>query len=119
MDSTHYVMVEGKAVPVNQTEFAHDSVFGYCHAYLPAYVEEKTHGRIPATQVQRFTLADLRQGCLKRLIGLHDNACAVVDAQDQRNLDAFADELRQAVQQGKRFLFRSAASLRCRGTSVF
>lgn len=34
-DSTHFLMVNGEPVPVHQTEFARDSVFGYQHSYLP------------------------------------------------------------------------------------
>jgi uncharacterized protein YgbK (DUF1537 family) len=37
--------------------------------------------------------------------------CAVVDAVNQSDLNHFADQLRAAASQGKRFLFRSAASL--------
>ncbi|MHB0990257.1 MAG: four-carbon acid sugar kinase family protein [Burkholderiales bacterium] len=111
IDSVHYLRVDGKPVPVHETEFARDSVFGYRHSYLPDYVEEKTHGRIKADRVQRFVLADIRSGTLDRLMALHGNACCVVDAERQSDLDRFADDLEQAAAQGKRFLFRSAASL--------
>lgn len=111
VDSVHYLKVGGKNVPVHETEFARDSVFGYRHSYLPDYVEEKTRGRIKANQVVRFTLDDIRAGSLDRLMALQDNACCVVDAETQADLDRFADDLEQAASQGKRFLFRSAASL--------
>ena len=111
IDSVHYLRVDGKPVPVHETEFARDSVFGYRHSYLPDYVEEKTNGRIKADRVQRFVLADIRSGTLERLMALHGNACCVVDAERQPDLDRFADDLERAAAQGKRFLFRSAASL--------
>ena len=41
-DSVHYLVVDGKPVPVHETEFARDSVFGFSTAFLPDYVEEKT-----------------------------------------------------------------------------
>jgi uncharacterized protein YgbK (DUF1537 family) len=110
-DSVHYLMVDGKPVPVNETEFARDSVFGYSHAYLPDYVEERTRGRIHAANVQRFVLDDVRGDCLPRLLKLQDNTCCVVDAEKQPDLDHFAAQLKAAASQGKRFLFRSAASL--------
>lgn len=109
--SVHYLLVGGRPVPVHETEFARDSVFGYRHSYLPAYVEEKTGGRIKAGEVERFTLADVRGDCLPRLMTLENNVCCVVDAETQADLDRFAAQLKQAVSQGKRFLFRSAASL--------
>ena len=111
VDSVHYLKVDGQAVPVHETEFARDSVFGYRHSFLPDYVEEKTQGRIKADAVVRFTLSDIRAGTLDRLMALQGNACCVVDAENQTDLNRFADDLEQAAGQGKRFLFRSAASL--------
>lgn len=110
-DSVHYVMLDGKPVPAHETEFAKDSVFAYRHSYLPDYVAEKTQGRIPADAVLRFTLQDLRSGTLTQLRQLQHNQCVVVDAEQQSDLDQFAQDLWQAVGEGKRFLFRSAASL--------
>lgn len=110
-DSIHYLLVNGKETPVHETEFARDSVFGYHHSYLPEYVEEKTGGRIQKTQVERFFLGDVRGDSLPRLLKLHGNVCAVVDAEKQSDLNHFAEQLRIAASQGKRFLFRSAASL--------
>lgn len=107
----HYVRVGDKAVPAHETEFARDSVFGYQHSYLPAYVEEKTHGRIRADEVVHFPLEEIRTGATyDKLMALNDNACCVVDAERQEDLNMFADEVLAAVEHGKRFLFRSAAS---------
>ena len=111
IDSIHYLMVDGKPVPVHETEFARDSVFGYSHSYLPAYVEEKTGGRIKTSQVERFDLQDVRGDSLPRLLALEGNRCCVVDGETQQDLNHFCDQLMQAAQQGKHFLFRSAASL--------
>lgn len=110
-DSVHYLMVDGKAVPVHETEFAKDSVFGYRHSFLPDYVEEKTAGRIQAGNVERFVLADVRGDALPRLLALENNVCCVVDAETQADLNHFAAQLKAAASQGKRFLFRSGASL--------
>lgn len=109
--SVHYLMVDGQPVPTSETEFAKDSVFGYSTSYLPDYVAEKTKGRISAEQVERFLLADVRGGTLERLMALKGNACGVVDAETQDDLNRFAADVLAAVAQGKRFLFRSAASL--------
>lgn len=110
-DSVHYLLVDGEETPVHETEFARDSVFGYRHSYLPDYVEEKTKGQIPATEVERFLLADIRQGSRDRLMHLTGNRCVVVDAETQADLDRFAQDVLEAAKAGKRFLFRSAASL--------
>ena len=110
-DGVHYLLVDGTPVPVNETEFARDSVFGYRHAFLPDYVEEKTHGRIRAEQVERFGLAEIRGGCLERLLGLSGNVACAVDAENHEDLAAFAADLNAAARQGKRFLCRSAAGI--------
>lgn len=110
-DSVHYLIVDGVPTPVHETEFANDSVFGYHYSYLPDYVEEKTQGRIKADAVERFLLEDIRQGSLERLKNLTENQCCVVDAETQVDLDKFAADVLAAAAEGKRFLFRSAASL--------
>ncbi len=110
-NSVHYLRVEGRWVPVHETEFARDAVFGYHHSYLPEYVQEKTQGRIRAEQVVRLTLEQIRAGCLEQLLGLGGNVCCVVDGETQADLDRFAQDVWAAIEQGKRFLFRSAASL--------
>ena len=110
-DSIHYLHVDGKPVPVHETEFARDSVFGYRHSYLPDYVAEKTQGKIVADRVERFLLADIRAGSQDRLSQLHGNQCAAVDGETQADLDRFAADLLAVAATGKRFLLRSAASI--------
>jgi uncharacterized protein YgbK (DUF1537 family) len=113
-NSTHYLMVNGTAVPCHETEFARDSVFKYSTAYLPDYVEEKTKGAISADQVERFLLDDVRGDCLDRIRRLTGNVCCVVDCETQADLNHFANQLKQAAaetEHGRRYLFRSGASL--------
>jgi uncharacterized protein YgbK (DUF1537 family) len=110
-DSIHYLIIDGVPTPVHETEFARDSVFSYNYSYLPKYVEEKTKGRIKEDTVSRFLLDDIRQGSLKQLLELQDNQCGVVDGEHQDDLNTFAVDVLTAANQGKRFLFRSAASI--------
>ncbi|MEH2161260.1 MAG: four-carbon acid sugar kinase family protein [Nostoc sp.] len=111
LDSVHYLIIGGVPTPVHETEFARDSVFSYHHSYLPKYVEEKTQGRISTEGVERFLIADIRAGTLERLLKLNGNQCAVVDGETQDDLNRFAVDILAAASQGKRFLFRSAASI--------
>ena len=110
-ESVHYLIIDGVPTPVHETEFARDSVFSYDHSYLPKYVDEKTKGLIGAESVTRFVLDDIRAGSLERLLQLCDNQCAVVDGEIQGDLNSFAVDVLTAASQGKRFLFRSAASI--------
>ena len=108
--------------PVHTTAFARDSLFGYGTSHLPAWVEEKTQGRIPAASVHHLALADLESGpdhLLRRLAGLPAGALAVVDADHPRQLEALGaavHRLGEPAASGRwgrprRFLFQSAASL--------
>ncbi|MFP4431459.1 MAG: four-carbon acid sugar kinase family protein [Spirochaetaceae bacterium] len=110
-EGTHYVVRDGVATPAHETEFAKDSVFGYSTAYMPDYVEEKTAGRIRARDVIHFptTLSDGEM--LDLLRGLSGNVCCTVDTETQDQMDRFARLVLQVAGEGKRFLFRSAASL--------
>ena len=111
-DSTHYLLIDGVKTPVAETEFARDSVFGYSHSYLPDYVAQKTAGKIPATEVVNFSLEDIRKDQIeRRLLELNNNQCVVVDGETQADFDLFAKAILKATAKGKRFLFRSAASL--------
>ena len=110
-DSIHYLLVNGVETPVHTTEFAQDSVFGYSYSYLPDYVAEKTQGQIPADRVIRFLLDEVRTGSLDRLMQLERNRCCVVDGERQSDFDRFAVDIITAASRGKKFLFRSGASI--------
>ncbi|HSN33112.1 MAG TPA: four-carbon acid sugar kinase family protein, partial [Ideonella sp.] len=111
-DGTHYLIVDGEPVPTHDTEFARDSVFGYTSAYLPEYVAEKTAGRVAAGAVAHLTLAELRAGKAEAwLAALTNNAVGVIDGESPADYRLFADAALRAAADGKRLLFRSAASL--------
>jgi uncharacterized protein YgbK (DUF1537 family) len=112
IDSVHYLIIDGVKTPVATTEFARDSVFAYHHSYLPDYVAEKTQGGILASNVERFLLTDIRNGSIrKKLLEFTNNTCVVVDGETQADFDLLAEALLEVAATGKRFLFRSAASL--------
>lgn len=111
IDSMHYLIADGKKIPVHETEFAKDSVFGFSTAFLPDYVEEKTNGKIKSNEVVRFLLEDVRNDSLEKLEKLENNTCCVVDAENQNDLNNFANKLGILASKGKKFLFRSGASI--------
>ena len=110
-DAVHYVVTDGIEIPAHETPFARDAVFGYSTAYLPDYVAEKTGGRIPATNVALFGPEVDGAERMEKLEELTGNACCAVSAETQAQLDEFARASLVAARHGKRFLFRSAASL--------
>jgi uncharacterized protein YgbK (DUF1537 family) len=113
IDDTHYVADGDALVPAAETPFACDATFGYRSSHLPAYVEEKSLGRIKAGQVQSISLADVRGGgpdaVTARLVALPPGAVAVINAAAPRDLDVFVAGLLAAEMQGRRFCFRTAA----------
>src|SRR5690606_17841785 len=108
LNNVHYVAEGGRLVPAAQTPFAQDAAFGYRSSDLPAWVEEKTGGKVPADAVATISLSDLRQGgpdavCAK-LMALRDNAVCVVNAAALRDLEVLVVALLRAEAAGKRFL---------------
>ncbi|MDX9871032.1 MAG: four-carbon acid sugar kinase family protein [Clostridia bacterium] len=109
----HYVKEGDMLVPAGQTEFAKDGTFGYKSSDLKEWVEEKTEGRFPAGRVQSVSLEDLRHRNLDRisepLLGLKNFNKLVLNAFDYTDLKIFSISLAQALAQGKRYLYRTAA----------
>jgi uncharacterized protein YgbK (DUF1537 family) len=113
MNDIHYVADSTGMVPAGETEFARDATFGYRSSNLRAWVEEKTSGRVRAGEVVSFSLADLRGDPARlaaKLTALSHAAVAIVNAAVPGDLHALAQALAVAQANGKRFLFRTAAS---------
>lgn len=116
--------------PVHTSAFGRDGLFGYGTSFLPAWVAEKTAGRIPADQVELVGLEELEesleagaqqkgfQKLLQRLAGLEGNRCVAVDAERPQQLGALAAAVRELTAPAaakpwgrpRRFLSQSAAS---------
>lgn len=130
VDNTHYLVEGGRRIPVSETEFARDSVFGYRTAVLPDYIEEKTRGAVRAADVRCIPLEWLRspvqnpkskastgeqkQGREKLdafLQRLSMRTHVVVNAETYADLNCFAQAVLKQVATGKRFVFQSAGSV--------
>ena len=114
LENVHYVKSGERLIPAAQTEFAGDKTFGYTHSDLREYIAEKTNGVYPAAEVQSVSLAMLRaldfDGITKKLQGLHDFQKLIVNAADDDDLKVFCIALYRALDSGKRFCYRTAAS---------
>ena len=117
LNATH--LLHGR--PVHESPFARDGLFGYSTSFLPAWVAERSGGRIPAEAVQRLGLAELEAGpepLRRRLAALTGNPIVAVDAEQPRHLAALgaavralSDPAADRADRPRRFLFQSAASL--------
>ena len=110
----HYVQEGSELIPAAQTPYAKDAVFGYRHSNLRHWVEEKTDGRISASDVVSLSIELIRQGgpneVLKLLSRLQASAVCVVDAVSERDLEVIALACLQAEAAGKSLIYRTAAS---------
>lgn len=114
INNIHYVAEGETLVPAAETPFAQDAAFGYRSSDLRAWVEEKSGGRVPAAAVATITLDDIRTGgparVTEQLLALAGDAVCIVNAASMRDLQVFVSGLLAAEAQGKRFLYRTAAS---------
>lgn len=112
----HYVYheVNDSYLPVTQTDFAHDPTFAYSHAYLPAWVEEKTRGRWKADETLLIDIETVREkgpeGVVRTLLTASSNQPIVCDAVSDADLLVIVTGLLRAEAHGKRFLCRTATS---------
>ncbi|MFO7628772.1 MAG: four-carbon acid sugar kinase family protein [Prochlorococcaceae cyanobacterium] len=114
--------------PVHTTAFGRDRLFGYSTSFLPAWLEQKSGGRIAAEQVQRITLAELDaagadlagyRALQRRLAGFGGQVWVAVDAERPQHLELLGAAVRELTAASaaerwgrpRRFLFQSAASL--------
>ena len=120
VDDIHWVRQGERLVPAGETEFASDASFGYSSSDLAAWVEEKTAGRVQASEVASVGLSDIREGGPERiaevLLGVGGGRPVVVNAASYADLEVFVLGLLDAEERGKRFLYRTGPSfVRVRG----
>ena len=110
----HYVAEGDTLVPAAQTPFAGDFAFGYRSSNLRAWVAEKYDGEISAHSVAAISIHELRQGgpniVCGRLLDLAFGNVCVVNAACPRDLEVLVRGLLLAEAEGRKFLFRTAAS---------
>lgn len=108
----HYVADGDTLTPAGATEFARDASFGYRASNLRDWVEEKTGGRIPASQVVSISIADLRgdrdEVVVARLRAIPHGGAAIVNIAARSDFAALTRALATMEQAGKRYLFRTA-----------
>lgn len=110
----HYLMSSEGWVPVDQSPFAADPVFGYTTANLRGWVADKSGGRWLPQGVASIALETIRQGgpqqVARLLLELPPHTPVVVNAVCDRDLEVVALALLETEAQGKRWLPRTAAS---------
>ncbi len=114
IDDVHYVAEGDDLVPAGETEFARDNAFPFRESNLRRWVEEKTDGRVPASEVASISLEDIRAGgptrVAEEVMSWPRGTVAIANAVSMRDAEVLALGLMQAERRGRRFLHRTAAS---------
>ncbi|MEJ8766547.1 four-carbon acid sugar kinase family protein [Oceanobacillus sp. HCA-5259] len=114
IENIHYVEKDGALVPAAETEFAKDRTFGFTKSHLGEYVEEKSQGRFKQKDVTYIALDDLRavdiEKITEQLMGIEGFNKVIVNAISDDDLKVFSIALTKAIENGKQFLYRTAAS---------
>ncbi|WFR56357.1 four-carbon acid sugar kinase family protein [Anaerocolumna sp. AGMB13025] len=113
-ENIHYVNYGGTLIPAGGTEFAGDKTFGYHNSDLRRYIEEKSAGEYKAESVTAISLESLKsgdiEGITKQLERISNFNKVIVNALDYQDVEVFCLALYIAINRGRNFLFRSAAS---------
>jgi uncharacterized protein YgbK (DUF1537 family) len=114
INDVHYLVEQGELVPVSDTPFAKDMVFGYSYSNLKDWVEEKSGGKIKASEIVSCSLEDIRRGgpeiIASKLTSCKPRSVVVVNATSNRDLEVLAMGVLLAEKRGMQFLFRSSAT---------
>lgn len=110
----HYIQQGETFVPVAETEFASDRMFGFASSHLGEYVEEKTNGRFKKEDAISISIDELRALDFEAIEAKLEQASSfqkiIVNAVSETDVKVFCTGLFRAVQNHKNFLFRTAAT---------
>lgn len=115
IDDVHYVAEGERLIPAAQTPFAQDAAFGYRNSNLRRWVVERSAGRFPLDRIKSLSIAELRQGdtdtLRRKIAAMQKGTVCIVNAACRQDLQTAVGALLEAEADGKRFLYRTAASL--------
>ncbi len=112
--NVHYVRSGEELIPAGETEFAKDRTFGFQASHLGEWIEEKTEGRYKKDEITYITIEEIRKLAIEeiteKLVRVERYGKVVVNAVEEDDVVVFTLALIKALQKGKRFLFRTAAT---------
>lgn len=109
IDSMHYAFSSNGFIPVGESIFAKDATFGYKSSDLRAWVEEKTHGTTPASDVAVVSLPILRKShhqVVEVISSLSSRQPCVVDIVEENDLRLLALAAYEVEAAGRQLLYR-------------
>lgn len=114
LNDTHYILENETLIPVNKTAFSKDHTFGYSHANLKDYIEEKTEGLIKASDVLSISLKEVRtlnvEALSAKIEEIKSGYFCIMNALNYNDLDKVTYALLLAQKSGKQIFFRTSSS---------
>lgn len=116
VNDCHYLKENGCLVLCTESDYCRDKTFGYCHANLKEWIEEKTKGQYPAKAVASVSLDMIHN---KDYEGIYEilrnpaNEKIIVNGISYDDLKVFAIGYLKAVKNGGCFIARTAAAWPC------
>lgn len=115
LDNTQYIRTEEGLLPVSETPYAQDPSFGYQHAHLPDWLEEKSGGMIRANEVRALNKpgANHESPLQQQLQALSKGDICIMNAVDYRDMDRTTEAIWKwlSTQSDPAVMFRSSSSL--------
>jgi uncharacterized protein YgbK (DUF1537 family) len=110
VDDVQWVRWNGTWQRADETPFASDAHFGYRSAHLPSWLEERSGGRVRATDVRSLPLRAIRDGGPDRVAAmlgeLHGRTHVVANAANEGDLEVVALGVLRAEREGLRLAGR-------------
>jgi uncharacterized protein YgbK (DUF1537 family) len=114
LDSVHYIRDDDTLLPVSESPYAQDPIFGYRSSNLKEWVIEKSNGIEFNPELFTILIEDIRRGgpelVRDKLLKLPDRSVCAVDSAVYRDQEVFVLGLLQAEKMGGHFIYRTAAS---------
>lgn len=115
LEDVHYVAEGETLVPAGNTEFAKDRTFGYTSSNLKEWIEEKSKSEFKKEDVISITLEELRildyETTMSKLMNAANFQKVIVNAISYDDIKVFVTSLIRCMNQGKNYMFRTAAAL--------
>ncbi|AUP80597.1 four-carbon acid sugar kinase family protein [Flavivirga eckloniae] len=114
VNDVHYISDENCLVPVNETPFSQDHTFAYSNANLKAWIQEKTHGEVNASDVFSVAIETIRNKSkawlCEQVMALQAGVYCIWNALNYYDLDKVTHALLLAEESGKRIVYRTSSS---------
>ena len=113
-NDTQYVLQDESLVGVAETEYARDPAFAYGHSHLPSWLEARGGTSRQSQDIVSISIEELRLGgpdaIASRLRSVAEGSTIIVNALCDRDIEVFVLGLLAVEAEGRRFLYRTAAS---------